>query len=196
MGEIIGWGNLHGAQEQENWLEDSTPSDFIAGSEKGPLLDEETADTVIYEVVDEEDDTQCVQICTSTCTDKEAGNIELKPHSEISAEPPLRNMLVSESASKCRTNQICRSIQELKPVTHGFGFETYCDITSASLNNVRALIELSNAYDLDYFRIMRAIQDVVKKQANEVKWTQKSPNLNELISFVSSCAQSNRRQHS
>lgn len=79
MGEIIGWGNLHGAQEQENWSEDSTPLDSIAGSEKGPLLDEETADTVIYEVVDEEDDTQCVQICTSNCADKEAGSIVLKP---------------------------------------------------------------------------------------------------------------------
>lgn len=196
MGEIIGWGNHHGAQEQENWSEDSTPLDSIAGGENDPLLDEETADTVIYEVIDEEDDTQCVQICTSNCADKEAGSMVLKPRSEISPEPPLHNTLVSASGSARRTDQICKSIRELKPVTHGIGFDSYCDITSASLNNIRALIEISNAYDLDYFRIMQAIQDVVKQQANEAEWVRKSPNLNELISFVSSCAQTNRRQRS
>lgn len=196
MGEIIGWGNLHGAEEQENWSGDSTPLDSTAGSENRLLFDEETTDAVIYEAADEEDNTQCVQICASSCADKEAISIELKPRSEISPEPPLHDTLVSSSESTHRTDQICRSIRELRPVTHGIGFDSYCDITSASLNDIRALIEISNAYDLDYFRIMQAIHDVVKQQANEAEWVRKSPNLNELISFVSSCAQANRRQRS
>ena len=196
MGEIIGWGNLHGAGEQENWSGDSTPLDSIAGRENRLLFDEEATDAVIYEAVDEDDNTQCVETRTSSCADKEVISIELKPRSEISPEPPLHNTLVSASGSARRTDQICRSIRKLKPVTHGIGFDSYCDITSASLNDIRALVEISNAYDLDYFRIMQAIQDVVKQQANEAEWVRKSPNLNELISFVSSCAQANRRQRS
>lgn len=104
MGEIIGWGNLHGAEEQENWSGDSTPLDSTAGSENGLLFDEETTDAVIYEAADEEDNTQCVQICASSCPDKEAISIELKPRSEISPEPPFTTR--SSARAKARIEQI------------------------------------------------------------------------------------------
>ena len=95
-----------------------------------------------------------------------------------------------------KTQRICLAISKLKlscsERQFGIGsYCTYCDITETSGKAIRALINLADPEELDFFGILEALQEIVSEQgevAAERGEDVKSPNLNDLIDFIDSIA--------
>lgn len=110
---------------------------------------------------------------------------------EITSRETRIPQATPERIEVSKTQRICLAISKLELVRNSTSYSNYCDITKASEKTIEALIISANPNELDFFRILEELQRVISRQgkiASAHGTVVKSPNLNNLIDFISSIA--------
>lgn len=180
MGKIVGWG------EETEPVKDTPIAEIDCVALTNDAFEESSDEEVQYEGLPMT--ARAIEpVVESDVDDSLAVDVEME---EPIKDSGMKDAIVTTRSHEVRshTEIICQHISKLALVSYDDWPMSYFDITDAASRSIRRLIDAGErAEQLDYFRILEEIQDVVLRQAArgvQDKERLRSPNLNSLIEFV------------
>lgn len=180
MGKIVGWG------EETEPVKDIPVAEIDCVALTSDAFEKSNDEEAQYERLPMT--AQAIEpVVESDEDDFLAIDVEME---ELSKDSGMKDAIVTTRSHEVRshTEIICQYISKLTLVSYDDWPMSYFDITDAADRSIRRLIDAGErAEQLDYFRILEEIQDVVLRQAArgvQDKEKLRSPNLNSLIEFV------------
>lgn len=180
MGKIVGWG------EETEPVKDTSVAEIDCVALTNDAFEKSNDGEAQYEGLPMT--AQAIEpVVESDEDDLLAVDVEME---ELSKDSGTKDTIVATRSHEAHshTEIICQYISKLALVSYDDWPMSYFDITDAANRSIRRLIDAGErAEQLDYFRILEEIQDVVLRQAArgvQDKERLRSPNLISLIEFV------------